>query len=109
MAAGIRNPDWRDGGHELHWKVYARNKRSIVLNGTTVAPGKSVDPPFEGVEPIEVLRRIPSLEVSGASAIELAPRQPLEGIWRGDSAVPQVCPNTRSQFRKQIFSISGSP
>src|ERR1700686_1804243 len=20
--------DWRDGGHELHWKVYARNKRS---------------------------------------------------------------------------------
>jgi crotonobetainyl-CoA:carnitine CoA-transferase CaiB-like acyl-CoA transferase len=24
--------DWRDGGHELHWKVYARNKRSIVLN-----------------------------------------------------------------------------
>jgi len=24
--------DWRDGGHESHWKVYARNKRSIVLN-----------------------------------------------------------------------------
>jgi crotonobetainyl-CoA:carnitine CoA-transferase CaiB-like acyl-CoA transferase len=24
--------DWREGGHELHWKVYARNKRSIVLN-----------------------------------------------------------------------------
>jgi crotonobetainyl-CoA:carnitine CoA-transferase CaiB-like acyl-CoA transferase len=24
--------DWRDGGHELHWKTYARNKRSIVLN-----------------------------------------------------------------------------
>jgi crotonobetainyl-CoA:carnitine CoA-transferase CaiB-like acyl-CoA transferase len=23
---------WRDGGHELHWKTYARNKRSIVLN-----------------------------------------------------------------------------
>jgi hypothetical protein len=23
---------WRDGGHELHWKVYARNNRSIVLN-----------------------------------------------------------------------------
>jgi hypothetical protein len=29
-AAGGRS--WRDGGHELHWKVYARNKRSIVLN-----------------------------------------------------------------------------
>jgi crotonobetainyl-CoA:carnitine CoA-transferase CaiB-like acyl-CoA transferase len=24
--------DWRDGGHELHWKTYARNKRSIVVN-----------------------------------------------------------------------------
>jgi crotonobetainyl-CoA:carnitine CoA-transferase CaiB-like acyl-CoA transferase len=24
--------DWREGGHELHWKTYARNKRSIVLN-----------------------------------------------------------------------------
>jgi crotonobetainyl-CoA:carnitine CoA-transferase CaiB-like acyl-CoA transferase len=24
--------DWRDGGKELHWKTYARNKRSIVLN-----------------------------------------------------------------------------
>src|SRR5262249_29332974 len=24
--------DWRDGGHELHWKTYARNKRSIALN-----------------------------------------------------------------------------
>src|SRR5258708_1839466 len=24
--------DWRDGGNELHWKTYARNKRSIVLN-----------------------------------------------------------------------------
>src|SRR5262252_1000920 len=24
--------DWRDGGHGLHWKTYARNKRSIVLN-----------------------------------------------------------------------------
>jgi crotonobetainyl-CoA:carnitine CoA-transferase CaiB-like acyl-CoA transferase len=24
--------DWRDGGSQLHWKTYARNKRSIVLN-----------------------------------------------------------------------------
>ncbi len=24
--------DWRDGGHALHWKTYARNKRSMVLN-----------------------------------------------------------------------------
>ncbi|MBM3526725.1 MAG: CoA transferase [Alphaproteobacteria bacterium] len=24
--------DWRDQGHSLHWKTYARNKRSIVLN-----------------------------------------------------------------------------
>ncbi len=24
--------DWRDNGHSLHWKTYARNKRSIVLN-----------------------------------------------------------------------------
>jgi len=24
--------DWRDGGQELHWRTYARNKRSIVLN-----------------------------------------------------------------------------
>src|SRR6266699_232859 len=24
--------DWRDGGHALHWKTYARNKRSIALN-----------------------------------------------------------------------------
>jgi crotonobetainyl-CoA:carnitine CoA-transferase CaiB-like acyl-CoA transferase len=24
--------DWRDGGDELHWKTYARNKRSIVVN-----------------------------------------------------------------------------
>jgi crotonobetainyl-CoA:carnitine CoA-transferase CaiB-like acyl-CoA transferase len=24
--------DWRDGGDALHWKTYARNKRSIVLN-----------------------------------------------------------------------------
>src|SRR5271157_3201130 len=24
--------DWRDGGEELHWKTYARNERSIVLN-----------------------------------------------------------------------------
>jgi crotonobetainyl-CoA:carnitine CoA-transferase CaiB-like acyl-CoA transferase len=24
--------DWRDGGDTLHWKTYARNKRSIVVN-----------------------------------------------------------------------------
>ena len=24
--------DWRDAGQELYWKVYGRNKRSIVLN-----------------------------------------------------------------------------
>jgi crotonobetainyl-CoA:carnitine CoA-transferase CaiB-like acyl-CoA transferase len=24
--------DWHEGGHELHWKTYARNKRSIALN-----------------------------------------------------------------------------
>jgi crotonobetainyl-CoA:carnitine CoA-transferase CaiB-like acyl-CoA transferase len=24
--------DWRDSGNELHWKTYARNKRSIVVN-----------------------------------------------------------------------------
>ncbi len=24
--------DWREGGKSLHWKTYARNKRSIVLN-----------------------------------------------------------------------------
>jgi crotonobetainyl-CoA:carnitine CoA-transferase CaiB-like acyl-CoA transferase len=24
--------EWRDNGHSLHWKTYARNKRSIVLN-----------------------------------------------------------------------------
>jgi crotonobetainyl-CoA:carnitine CoA-transferase CaiB-like acyl-CoA transferase len=24
--------DWRDEGRELHWKTYARNKRSVVLN-----------------------------------------------------------------------------
>jgi crotonobetainyl-CoA:carnitine CoA-transferase CaiB-like acyl-CoA transferase len=31
-AAGDPLRDWRDGGKELHWKTYARNKRSIVLN-----------------------------------------------------------------------------
>src|SRR5271154_7620359 len=30
--AGDPLRDWRDGGDELHWKTYARNKRSIVLN-----------------------------------------------------------------------------
>ncbi len=30
--AGDPLRDWRDGGLELHWKTYARNKRSIVLN-----------------------------------------------------------------------------
>jgi crotonobetainyl-CoA:carnitine CoA-transferase CaiB-like acyl-CoA transferase len=30
--AGDPLRDWRDGGQELHWKTYARNKRSIVLN-----------------------------------------------------------------------------
>jgi crotonobetainyl-CoA:carnitine CoA-transferase CaiB-like acyl-CoA transferase len=30
--AGDPLRDWRDGGHALHWKTYARNKRSIVLN-----------------------------------------------------------------------------
>ena len=24
--------DWRDGDQQLHWKTYARNKRSVVLN-----------------------------------------------------------------------------
>jgi crotonobetainyl-CoA:carnitine CoA-transferase CaiB-like acyl-CoA transferase len=24
--------DWRDAGKQLHWKTYARNKRSVVLN-----------------------------------------------------------------------------
>src|SRR5262252_7451372 len=24
--------DWLDGGKSLHWKTYARNKRSLVLN-----------------------------------------------------------------------------
>ncbi len=30
--AGDPLRDWRDAGKELHWKTYARNKRSIVLN-----------------------------------------------------------------------------
>jgi crotonobetainyl-CoA:carnitine CoA-transferase CaiB-like acyl-CoA transferase len=30
--AGDPLRDWRDGGRQLHWKTYARNKRSIVLN-----------------------------------------------------------------------------
>jgi len=30
--AGDPLRDWRDGDHELHWKTYSRNKRSIVLN-----------------------------------------------------------------------------
>jgi crotonobetainyl-CoA:carnitine CoA-transferase CaiB-like acyl-CoA transferase len=30
--AGDPLRDWRDAGRELHWKTYARNKRSIVLN-----------------------------------------------------------------------------
>jgi hypothetical protein len=30
--AGDPLRDWREGGQELHWKTYARNKRSIVLN-----------------------------------------------------------------------------
>ena len=30
--AGDPLRDWRDDGQELHWKTYARNKRSIVLN-----------------------------------------------------------------------------
>jgi crotonobetainyl-CoA:carnitine CoA-transferase CaiB-like acyl-CoA transferase len=30
--AGDPLRDWRDAGWELHWKTYARNKRSIVLN-----------------------------------------------------------------------------
>jgi hypothetical protein len=33
----------------------------------------------------------------------------IDGDWRGISAVLHVCRNTRSQLRKQIFSISGSP
>jgi crotonobetainyl-CoA:carnitine CoA-transferase CaiB-like acyl-CoA transferase len=32
QPAGDPLRDWRDGGKELHWKTYARNKRSIVLN-----------------------------------------------------------------------------
>jgi crotonobetainyl-CoA:carnitine CoA-transferase CaiB-like acyl-CoA transferase len=30
--AGDPLRDWRDSGKELHWKTYARNKRSVVLN-----------------------------------------------------------------------------
>jgi len=30
--AGDPLRDWRDGGEELHWKTYARNKRSIMLD-----------------------------------------------------------------------------
>src|SRR5436190_2292842 len=30
--AGDPLRDWRDGGKELHWKTYARNKRSMVLD-----------------------------------------------------------------------------
>ena len=30
--AGDPLRDWRDGGQSLHWKTYARNKRSIVLD-----------------------------------------------------------------------------
>jgi crotonobetainyl-CoA:carnitine CoA-transferase CaiB-like acyl-CoA transferase len=30
--AGDPLRDWREGGRELHWKTYSRNKRSIVLN-----------------------------------------------------------------------------
>jgi len=30
--AGDPLREWHDGGHELFWKTYARNKRSIVLN-----------------------------------------------------------------------------
>src|SRR5215467_14516998 len=30
--AGDPLRDWYDGDHALHWKTYARNKRSIVIN-----------------------------------------------------------------------------
>src|SRR3977135_354641 len=30
--AGDPLRDWRDAGQALHWKTYARNKRSLVLN-----------------------------------------------------------------------------
>src|ERR1700760_1717069 len=30
--AGDPLRDWRDAGKALHWKTYARNKRSLVLN-----------------------------------------------------------------------------
>src|SRR6201997_5900728 len=30
--AGDPLRDWRDAGLALHWKTYARNKRSLVLN-----------------------------------------------------------------------------
>src|ERR1700745_1604876 len=30
--AGDPLRDWRDAGESLHWKTYARNKRSLVLN-----------------------------------------------------------------------------
>jgi crotonobetainyl-CoA:carnitine CoA-transferase CaiB-like acyl-CoA transferase len=35
--------DWRDGGEELHWKTYARNKRSTVRR--TSAPARTIVPP----------------------------------------------------------------
>jgi len=33
---------WRDGGRELHWKTYARNKRSLVLNLRHAAARKAL-------------------------------------------------------------------
>jgi crotonobetainyl-CoA:carnitine CoA-transferase CaiB-like acyl-CoA transferase len=32
LPSGDPLRDWHDGGYALHWKTYARNKRSIVLN-----------------------------------------------------------------------------
>ncbi len=39
--AGDPLRDWRDAGQALHWKTYARNKRSLVLNLRHAAPPRT--------------------------------------------------------------------
>ena len=90
--------DWRDGGHELHWKTYARNKRSIVLNfrhaGATAAllrlvatadvfienfrPGTLEE---MGLGPAALLKANPDLIVARVSGFgQTGPYAPLPGF-----------------------------
>ena len=99
--------DWREGGVSVHWKVYARNKKSITLDlKSAEAPGDHPGPrrPLRRADrelPLPLSREARGRARPAARAQSAAGRRPRVGL-RPDRALPQ-----RPGFGTLVEAMSG--